>query len=123
LVAAGKFATDMAEAGGKTSHCRILARSAAGLEEDKRLPKEWLPPRLVLTSPPYLGVHVLYHRWQVQGRRETPAPYWVAGCRDGHGGSYYTFADRRNLNLEPYLEKLQACFASVAKLLDRNSLV
>ena len=29
---------------------------------------------LVVTSPPYPGVHVLYHRWQVDGRRETAAP-------------------------------------------------
>lgn len=35
-----------------------------------------LPPaRIVLTSPPYPGVHVLYHRWQVDGRKETPAPF------------------------------------------------
>jgi len=123
LLAGKAFAHDMMQAGGKTSHCRILGRSAIGLENDKRLPKEWLPPRLVLTSPPYLGVHVLYHRWQVQGRRETPAPYWLAGCRDGHGGSHYTFADRRNVNLEPYLDKLRACFTSVTKLLDENSVV
>ncbi|MCX5653589.1 MAG: DNA methyltransferase [Planctomycetota bacterium] len=51
--------------------------------------------RLVVTSPPYPGVHVLYHRWQVDGRRETPAPYWVAGCNDGQGASFYNFGDRR----------------------------
>ena len=28
--------------------------------------------RLIVTSPPYPGVHVLYHRWQVRGGRETP---------------------------------------------------
>jgi hypothetical protein len=121
--AAESFTVDMAAAGGKTSFCRLLARSAVGLEDDRRIPKDWLPPRLVLTSPPYLGVHVLYHRWQVQGRRETPAPYWLAGCQDGHGGSYYTFADRRNVKLEPYLDKLKGCFSSVAKLLDRKSVV
>ncbi len=103
--------------------CRILARSAAGLENDKRVPRKWLPPRLVLTSPPYVGVHVLYHRWQVRGRRETPAAYWVAGCQDGHGGSYYTFADRRNSSLQPYLDQLRGCFSSVAKLLDDRSMV
>jgi hypothetical protein len=39
--------------------------------------------KLIVTSPPYPGVHVLYHRWHVDGRRETPAPYWIAGCNDG----------------------------------------
>lgn len=41
-------------------------------------------PKLVVTSPPYPGVHVLYHRWQVLGRRETAAPYWIAASNDGN---------------------------------------
>jgi DNA modification methylase len=49
---------------------------------------------LVVTSPPYPGVHVLYHRWQVDGRKESPAPYWIANCLDGQGASYYTFGGR-----------------------------
>src|SRR5207248_5226120 len=49
---------------------------------------------LVVTSPPYPGIHMLYHRWQVDGRRETPAPYWLANCEDGKGASFYNFADR-----------------------------
>jgi DNA modification methylase len=57
---------------------------------------------LVVTSPPYPGVHVLYHRWQVDGRRETPAPYWIAGCNDGQGGSYYNFCDRRDRAMDRY---------------------
>jgi hypothetical protein len=57
---------------------------------------------LVVTSPPYPGVHVLYHRWQVDGRRETPAPYWIAGCNDGEGGSYYNFGDRRDTAMDRY---------------------
>jgi hypothetical protein len=117
------FTNDLKLAGGKASHARIFGRSSVGIETEKRLPKQWMPPRLVLTSPPYVGVHVLYHRWQVRGRRETAAPYWVAGCQDGHGGAYYTFADRRNTRLEPYLEQLGQCFKSVAQLLDERSLV
>lgn len=50
---------------------------------------------LVVTSPPYPGIHILYHRWQVDGRKETPAPYWIANCLDGQGSSYYNFADRK----------------------------
>jgi hypothetical protein len=49
---------------------------------------------LVVTSPPYPGIHMLYHRWQVDGRRESPAPYWMANCNDGRGNSFYNFADR-----------------------------
>lgn len=54
--------------------------------------------RLTVTSPPYPGVHVLYHRWQVDGRRESPAPYWIANRPDGQGASYYAFASRTNLD-------------------------
>src|SRR5439155_26874998 len=57
---------------------------------------------LVVTSPPYPGVHVLYHRWQVDGRRETPAPYWIAGCNDGQGASFYNFGDRRQAAADNY---------------------
>jgi hypothetical protein len=57
---------------------------------------------LVVTSPPYPGIHVLYHRWQVDGRHETPAPYWLANCQDGQGAAYYTFVDRRRQELTGY---------------------
>jgi hypothetical protein len=59
---------------------------------------------VVVTSPPYPGLHVLYHRWQVDGRKETPAPYWITGCQDGHGGSYYCFGDRKQKGLSSYFE-------------------
>lgn len=52
--------------------------------------------KLIVTSPPYPGVHVLYHRWQVDGRRETPAPYWIANRSDGQGSSYYSFGNRKS---------------------------
>ena len=60
---------------------------------------------LVVTSPPYPGVHVLYHRWQVDGRHETPAPYWIAGCNDGQGGSFYNFSDRREGASDKYFKR------------------
>lgn len=62
----------------RSANVLCLHRSAVGLETETSL-KDMGSPRLVLTSPPYPGVHVLYHRWQVLGRRETPAPFWIAG--------------------------------------------
>jgi len=59
---------------------------------------------LVVTSPPYPGIHILYHRWQVDGRKETPAPYWIANCLDGQGASYYTFGDRQFKENDTYFE-------------------
>jgi hypothetical protein len=65
----------------------------------------------------------LYHRWQIQGRRETPAPYWIADALDGHGGCYYTFGDRRQQDLTSYFNQAQAAFESIAKISDENTLV
>ena len=71
-----------------------IHRSAIGVDTDSRVNRIH-PLKLILTSPPYPGLHVLYHRWQVKGRRETPAPFWIAGTLDGDGASFYTFGDRR----------------------------
>ena len=71
------------------------------------------PPALVLTSPPYPGIHVLYHRWQVLGRRETPAPFWIANTFDGHGESHYTFGGRHDPALTTYYDSLRDSFRSI----------
>lgn len=102
---------------------RLLCRSSIGLEHDSRVPPSWKPIRLVLTSPPYPGVHVLYHRWQVMGRRETSAPYWIIGREDGHPASYFTMGPRYALDMSRYLVNLESSFRSVAAMLDRRSLV
>jgi DNA modification methylase len=57
---------------------------------------------LVVTSPPYPGVHMLYHRWQVDGRKESPAPYWISNRLDGEGASYYNFGGRHQSSLDSY---------------------
>lgn len=97
-----------------------LHRSAVGIEEEPALHIRD-PIRLVLTSPPYPGVHVLYHRWQVQGRRETPAAFWIANTLDGNGASFYTFGDRKAL--ESYFSQAAAAFKSIAKLCNRDTWV
>ena len=82
------------------------------------------PPKLVITSPPYLGVHVLYHRWQVQGRRETAAPFWIANCLDGQGASFYTFGDRKNLRRETlYFGKLLKAFTDIRKIVSKDAFI
>jgi hypothetical protein len=93
----------------------LLHRSAAGIDKCSSILK-FGPPKLVLTSPPYPGVHVMYHRWQVLGRKETPAPFWIANVLDGHGLSYYTFGDRHNPGLKTYFRTAQNAFESVARL-------
>ena len=94
---------------------RLIGRSAADPFLVRTLGRRGVSPKLVLTSPPYPGVHVLYHRWQVGGRRETPAPYWIADVRDGHGESYYTMGSRSALGLSNYFAEITAAFRNLAE--------
>lgn len=90
---------------------RVFLSSA---EHAGGLVKDWSPVSLVLTSPPYPGVHVLYHRWQVEGRRETPAPYWLTNTLDGSGPSYYTLGGRHSAGIDRYFLRLEAIFRGLA---------
>lgn len=82
------------------------------------------PPKLVVTSPPYPAIHVLYHRWQVLGRRETGAPFWIANCCDGQGASFYTFGDRRRQDHDvQYFERLRLCFSEIRKVVRDDCVV
>ncbi len=100
----------------------LLCRSTAGMETESEL-RNLAKPTLVVTSPPYPAVHILYHRWQVQGRRETPAPYWLAALKDGHAASHYTFGSRSPLGLENYFRNVEECFRSVRQVVARNAVV
>lgn len=100
----------------------LFCRSSAGIENETKLRK--MPkPSLVVTSPPYPAVHILYHRWQVQGRRETPAPYWLAALQDGHAASHYTFGSRSPLGLRNYFRNVEECFRSVRQIVADNAVV
>ncbi len=82
------------------------------------------PPKLVVTSPPYPGVHVLYHRWQVLGRRETAAPYWITESNDGQGASFYTFCDRRRQDHdEKYFARLLVCYTAIRSVVPDDCVV
>jgi len=100
----------------------VLRRSAAGVEDDIRL---WglRAPRLVVTSPPYPGVHVLYHRWQVDGRKEAPLPFMIANKLDGAGSSHYTMGDRKYPELKTYFDNIRATMSSVAALANKRTVI
>lgn len=73
--------------------------------------------RLVVTSPPYPGVHVLYHRWQVDGRRESPAPYWIANRSDGEGYAYYNFGGRAEQGAITYFNNSLRTLTAIRKVM------
>ena len=93
-----------------------LIKSNASLLHKAQLFAENETPKLILTSPPYPGVHVLYHRWQVKGRRETAAPYWIANKLDGDGERYYTLGNRHEKELRGYFSNLEAAFSSIVSI-------
>src|SRR5262249_40257610 len=88
-----------------TNRRALLHQSAAAIDETL-LGEFGDRPRLVFTSPPYVGVHVLYHRWQSFGRKETPAPYWIANVPDGYGASFYTAGSRTPTGLQRYFASM-----------------
>jgi hypothetical protein len=103
---------------------RILVKGAARNLPGSKLASRW-PDRasLILTSPPYPGVHVLYHRWQVAGRAETSAPYWIAGQSDGKFGSYYTMGSRTPFGLARYFEELEQTYGALREMLRPGAVV
>lgn len=101
----------------------LLNRTAVGLESDRRIQAIEPKPRLVITSPPYPGVHVLYHRWQHLGRRETSAPYQIAGLEDGHPGSHYTGGSRSSTGLTHYFGMIEQVFGSVREVVSPKAIV
>jgi hypothetical protein len=80
-------------------------------------------PALIVTSPPYAGVHVLYHRWQLFGRRETPLPFWIANAKDGHGASFFTLGGRHERALNTYFERATAGFAAVRRTMSADTVL
>ncbi|MBN1690851.1 MAG: hypothetical protein JW901_07510 [Dehalococcoidia bacterium] len=82
-----------------------------------------IKPSLVLTSPPYPNIHVLYNKWQILGRRETTAHYSLASIKDGHGPSYYTMGSRSQRGLEYYFQNIFQVFLNLRKLITSNAIV
>jgi DNA modification methylase len=100
----------------------IRKNDAERLDQDEVIRAEGLAD-LVVTSPPYPGIHMLYHRWQVDGRKETDAPYWIAACSDGAGTSYYNFADRRRHAEDRYFEKAERSFSAIRRVMRKGGIL
>jgi len=77
----------------------------------------------VVTSPPYPGVHVLYHRWQFRGRKEISLPYVIAGLRNGAPESYYTLGPRQEREHNTYFSRLRRIFTNLNEALRPGTVV
>jgi hypothetical protein len=100
---------------------QVIHQALPGLTD--RLAGRVRSPKLIVTSPPYPGVYVNYHRWKVLGRRETPAPYWLVNRRDGNGQGFYTMSARSEPTLNKYFGLLRAAFQDVANLANEQTVV
>lgn len=80
-------------------------------------------PKLVLTSPPYPGIHMLYHRWQLNGGKETDLPFFIANKKDGEGLAFYCMSARKRDNLETYLQLLSSTYSAIRRCLDESTIM
>jgi DNA modification methylase len=103
--------------------CLCLTRSVVGLENSDEIKRLAARPKLVVTSPPYPGVHVIYHQWQVYSRKRTPAPFWIIGSLDGHGSSHYTFGHYKQQFLTKYFETALNAFTSLRSVVDEDATI
>jgi len=120
LVAINQLSERVRESGGRAS---LFNLDAADLHTAKPFSGHGKRVSLVVTSPPYPGVHVLYHRWQVDGRRETPAPYWITGCNDGNGASFYNFGDRRQAAADNYFSNSLTTLRGIRRIMRDGGIV
>lgn len=106
-----------------TSMRQIFLGSTAGSVIDKIQSLTTAKPTLVLTSPPYPGIHVLYNKWQILGRRETITHYRLAELKDGHGESFYTMGGRKQRGSDIYFETLFQALVNLRKLVSPSAIV
>jgi len=57
------------------------------------------------------------------GRRETPAPYWIAGCQDGQGDSFYNFGSRHQPGLHSYFETSLITLKAIRRVMRRGAYI
>ncbi len=100
-----------------------MNRNATGMQDDPTIARLPMRPKLVLTSPPYPGVHVLYHQWQVESRKRTGAPFWIIGSQDGHGSPHYTLGHYQQKNLTGYFENALNAFSSIRSVMHPEGLL
>jgi hypothetical protein len=103
--------------------CICLNRSSETLTDCKELNLLPAKPKLVITSPPYIGVHMLYHQWQVNSRKRTRAPFWIINSLDGQGSAFYTFGHYQSHAKKNYFEIAENAFTSIHSAIDDEALV
>jgi len=102
---------------------KLLNRSSIGVENDNKIKELLKKPRLVFTSPPYPGVHVLYNKWQIASRKETFLPYYISGMNDSQSEAYYTMGGRSKAGVVKYFDLITQSFLSISKVIHPKAIV
>jgi hypothetical protein len=102
---------------------KLLNRSSIGIENDNKIKDLLKKPRLIFTSPPYPGVHVLYNKWQIASRKETFLPYYISGMNDSQSEAYYTLGGRSKAGVMKYFDLVTQSFLSISKVIHPKALV
>ena len=66
---------------------------------------------------------MLYHQWQVNGRKRTRAPFWIINSLDGQGSGYYTFGDYQRHAKKTYFEIAEKVFTSIHSSIHDDGIV
>jgi|GEM_PF-2200285 len=79
--------------------------------------------KLILTSPPYPGIHILYHRWQIKGRKQTSLPYNLMNLTDGLSTSQYCLGSHSQGGYTNYYQNITEIFSNLKKIVNRETIV
>lgn len=127
LLGLEKFLNACLESGFKkqeiSSSRKLLNRSSIGIENDNKIKELLGKPRLVFTSPPYPGVHVLYNKWQIASRKETFLPYYISGVNDSQPEAYYTLGGRSKAGVVKYFDLITKSFMSISRVIHPKAVV
>jgi DNA modification methylase len=101
---------------------RILVACGPCEKIRSTLKRPRLKADLLLFSPPYAGVHVLYSKWQVLGRRETALPFQLAGVTGETSEHVYTLGHRDSSTTnDEYMDRYELAAAEMRELMKPDS--
>lgn len=76
---------------------------------------------LAISSPPYVGVHVLYAKWQLRGRKETHLPAFIVGASP-KPESFLTMGTRKGGEHE-YFERMSRVAEGLSMVMKPGSVL
>ena len=78
---------------------------------------------LVVTSPPYPQKHILYNKWQVNGRLENYLPHWIIDSDQIKSESFYTMGGRSQSGEKLYYETIEQSYKNIRSVISEDGLV